>query len=169
MGERMTYRVHIPAKPVAKGRARVPKGGGVPYTPKQTVVAEAWVRMCCTQQVGTPRVPGPVAVRVAFVVAIPKGKPRAWREAAAAGRILPTSKPDWDNLAKLVSDALNGLAWADDAEVARAEVVKVYGAEPCTLVEWWQLTPAECQAETVRALAGASGAGAASLPAGGLL
>lgn len=146
---RMRYRVLVSGKPTAKGRARVnpanPKA--VPYTPKATVVAEAWVRMAVVQAVGSPRVPGPVALRVVFVMPIPKsGRTKAWRQAAAAGRILHIGKPDADNLLKLVSDALNGIAWEDDAAVASAEAVKVYGPAPQTVVEWWQMTPAECQA-----------------------
>jgi Holliday junction resolvase RusA-like endonuclease len=148
-----SYRVHIPARPIAKGRGRVSKQTGAVYTPKQTVVAEAWVRLCCTEQVGTPRVPGPVGVRVVFVVPIPKSKPRQWREDAQAGRVMPTGRPDVDNLSKLACDALNGIAWADDAEVVEMDVVKVYGAEPCTAIEWRQLTPAGCQARSAEAQA----------------
>src|SRR6266498_5635691 len=35
---------------------------------------------------------------------------------------------DWDNLAKLVCDALNGIAWRDDDQIAHALVVKGYDA-----------------------------------------
>ena len=35
-----------------------------------------------------------------------------------------TFKPDADNEAKLVMDALNGLVWADDAQVVDLHVVK---------------------------------------------
>jgi Holliday junction resolvase RusA-like endonuclease len=121
--------------------------------------------MCCVEQVGTPRVPGPVAVRIVFTMAIPQSRPRAWREAALAGRILPTSKPDWDNLAKLTSDALNGIAWADDAEVASAHVVKRYGPMPGTCIAWWAMGEAECASEAASAAPwrGAWGGAAAGL------
>jgi len=145
------YRVEVPAKPAAKGRARFSKSTGRAFTPKQTIIAEAWVRMCCVQQVGTPRVPGPVAVRIVFTMAIPQSRPRAWREAALAGRILPTSKPDWDNLAKLTSDALNGIAWVDDAEVASARVLKRYGPVPATSIAWWTMGEGEAMAEAASA------------------
>lgn len=35
-----------------------------------------------------------------------------------------TCKPDLDNIAKLVMDALNGIAWADDAQVTSLSVSK---------------------------------------------
>ena len=50
-------------------------------------------------------------------------------------------KPDADNDAKLVLDALNGLAWEDDQQVNDLHVIKSdrrRGTEPRTLVniEW---------------------------------
>jgi Holliday junction resolvase RusA-like endonuclease len=143
----MRYRVHIPAKAVSKGRARFSRKTGVAFTPKATVVAEAWVRAAVVNAVGSPRVPGPVAVRAVFVMPIPKSRPKGWREAALAGRILHTARPDVDNLGKLLADALNGIAWADDSAVAVLSLVKRYGDEPCTVIEWWTMTPDECAAE----------------------
>jgi Holliday junction resolvase RusA-like endonuclease len=51
--------------------------------------------------------------------------------------VLPDYKTrDWDNLAKLIGDALNTLAWRDDNQITRAEVDKlVDAARPsCTKV-----------------------------------
>ena len=52
-----------------------------------------------------------------------------------------TDKPDVDNVAKLVMDALNGLAYEDDAQVDEIHVYKldrVRGTSPTTTVaiEW---------------------------------
>ena len=52
-----------------------------------------------------------------------------------------TSTPDADNIAKSVLDALNGSAWADDAQVDELHIYKLRrerGAEPRTVVtiEW---------------------------------
>lgn len=149
MTERRVFRIEIPAKPQPKQRARHTRAGRT-FTPKQTVNAEAWVRLCCTQQVGTPLVPGPVAVRIAFVMPIPSSMPKQSKLEAVGHRRMPIGKPDWDNLAKLTADALNGLAWRDDAHVTVAEVVKLYGTEPRTMVEWWQLSPEECAAAALR-------------------
>jgi len=43
-------------------------------------------------------------------------------------------RPDWDNVGKIVCDALNGVAWPDDARVVDAHVEKFYaldGEAPC--------------------------------------
>lgn len=148
------YRVVVPARPGTKERARSTKQG-VHYTPKQTVVAESWIRLCCTQQVGTPVVPGPVALRVAVFLAPPKMS-RADLAEAAALRLLPLRKPDWDNTGKLVADALNGIAWKDDAHVADGRVMKFWcppGQAPCTIIEWWTMRPGELAGEGAALLA----------------
>jgi Holliday junction resolvase RusA-like endonuclease len=40
-----------------------------------------------------------------------------------------TGKPDADNILKAVCDALNGIVWHDDSQVAFARVLKQYGEE----------------------------------------
>jgi Holliday junction resolvase RusA-like endonuclease len=41
-----------------------------------------------------------------------------------------TTKPDADNIVKIVKDALNGIVWADDAQVVQMNVSKVYAPAP---------------------------------------
>ena len=43
-------------------------------------------------------------------------------------------RPDVDNAAKAVLDALNGVAWEDDSQVERLGVEKSYGQEARTTV-----------------------------------
>jgi len=43
------------------------------------------------------------------------------------GCIYPTKKPDADNIAKIVLDALNGVAYTDDTQVVNLSVQKRYG------------------------------------------
>ena len=50
------------------------------------------------------------------------------------GLILPTKKPDADNIAKAILDALNGLAFYDDAQVVYLQVSKRYSNEPRAVV-----------------------------------
>ena len=45
-----------------------------------------------------------------------------------------TTKPDVDNIAKVVLDALSGIAYHDDAVVGRCTVAKVWGPAPELLV-----------------------------------
>lgn len=68
---------------------------------------------------------GPVCLILTFVFPRPLRmvykKRKMYRE-------MHTAKPDLDNLAKSVKDALNGLAWKDDSQVCIARSAKVYGA-----------------------------------------
>lgn len=59
--------------------------------------------------------------------------PRSWSKAktaaALAHEIRPTSKPDFDNIAKMV-DGMKGIVWVDDAQVVDARQLKWYGPIP---------------------------------------
>ena len=52
------------------------------------------------------------------------------RELAIAGEVSPTKKPDIDNIAKVVLDALNKVAFKDDNLVSRISVEKLYSETP---------------------------------------
>jgi Holliday junction resolvase RusA-like endonuclease len=51
------------------------------------------------------------------------------------GGIRPTKKPDCDNIAKAVLDALNGIAYYDDSQVVTVTVEKLYSDTPRVEVE----------------------------------
>ena len=46
------------------------------------------------------------------------------------GKIKPLKKPDCDNIAKIVLDALNGIAYPDDSQIASLVVLKYYSEQP---------------------------------------
>ena len=52
-----------------------------------------------------------------------------------SGALLPAKKPDLDNVAKIVCDALNGVAYKDDAQVVKLTVHKRYSERPEVAVE----------------------------------
>lgn len=41
----------------------------------------------------------------------------------------PITRPDIDNIFKLVADALNGLAYDDDSQIVTANIKKIFGKE----------------------------------------
>jgi Holliday junction resolvase RusA-like endonuclease len=77
---------------------------------------------------------GAVAVTVTAVMSVPRSWSKRKRDAALAGVLRPTGKPDWDNLGKQL-DAFKGIVWGDDAPVVDGRVVKVYGEEPMLRIE----------------------------------
>lgn len=115
----------IPGPPVGKARPRV--AGGHAYTPAPTRAYEERVRQCWRTSHNAPFAPAvPIAAVIAAYHAIPASASKGDRERMAQNTILPMKKPDADNVAKIVLDALNGLAYADDKQVVRLEVIKRY-------------------------------------------
>jgi Holliday junction resolvase RusA-like endonuclease len=45
------------------------------------------------------------------------------------GLLKPTGKPDADNIAKIVGDALNGVVWVDDSQIVLLTIRKMYAEE----------------------------------------
>ncbi len=50
------------------------------------------------------------------------------------GEISPMKKPDLDNIAKIILDSLNQIAFKDDSQVTSLRVEKVYSERPCVEV-----------------------------------
>lgn len=128
----MNYTFEIPGEAVPKGRPRMTKSGHA-YTPKTTRDYEAWVKLCWLQT-GQPMSLRPLQVKLGFYLPIPKSFSKKQRELALAGVLLPTKKPDIDNLVKAVLDGLNGLAYRDDQQIVALEAAKGYGAAPLVQV-----------------------------------
>lgn len=123
----------IPGAPEGKARPRF-TGRGVAYTPAKTRAYETRVREAW-EALGEQPFPGAVVVRCYAYYPIPKSGTKKATLQKLANLILPTKKPDWDNIGKIVCDALNGLAWADDSQVTDGRVIKRYAAEPRVVVE----------------------------------
>ena len=91
---------------------------------------------------------GPLALCIEFFLDRPKCHFRTGKYASDLNKHAmeaPTSKPDLDNLAKLVMDGLNSCQiWTDDAQVVRLEAHKAYDhTNPRTEIYIEEL--AECQ------------------------
>lgn len=106
---RVTFAVPLVA---GKARPRVTRQGHA-YTPSATREAEALVRReWCRVAGGAHAMPHvPVTVEVTTERPMPGSRPRHMASEP------DTFRPDVDNDCKLVLDALNGVAWADDAQV----------------------------------------------------
>lgn len=77
---------------------------------------------------------GAVRLEALFVYAIPVSWPKYKQQMALEGRVWKTSRPDGDNMIKLIMDALNGIVWTDDAQVVRWSGAKRYGGPERTVV-----------------------------------
>ena len=114
----------IAMEPRGKQRPKIVRRPNMPYpvaiTPDQTVNAENRVQgHVAGEWAPRPPLEGPLQVQIVIRLLKPASKPKkkpCW----------PTSKPDSDNYAKLVLDALNGVLWRDDSQVCRLFVEKAY-------------------------------------------
>jgi len=96
---------------------------------------------------------GPVMMRFTAVFETPATFSKALKEAAARGKLYCVRKPDTDNIAKLIKDALNGVVYADDQQVMGGGV-KRYGSPARVEIEFESLespdvpaTPGQRRAE----------------------
>lgn len=83
---------------------------------------------------GRPPTLNPVALLVHSFRPVPESWSRRDKEAALAGAIRPTSRPDWDNYGK-ITDALNEIVWHDDSQVVDGRVIKAYSTSPALRIE----------------------------------
>ena len=82
---------------------------------------------------------GPLRLEVLCVYRVPPSWPRWKQDAARLGLVWKTTVPDHDNLVKQISDALNGVAYADDAQIVQDRFGKRYGHPERTEVKITQL------------------------------
>lgn len=130
----------IPGEPCAQGRPRFSTIGGYvkAIDPAKSRNQKAFVKYLATtaaKQQGWTYTDLPLYVEIIAYMGIPKSKPKKWRTAAIRGQERPTKKPDVDNLFKLVTDALSGVIYADDKQIASCRVQKWYSEEPRTEVK----------------------------------
>ena len=126
--------VELTGQPIGKGRprfTRTKRGRPLVYTPTETRSYERDLAWAAKLAMGS-RIPTrlPVALSLEAYLEIPSSWPRAKREAALESTLLPTGRPDADNLLKIAADALRGIVLADDASVVDASVSKRYSDDP---------------------------------------
>jgi Holliday junction resolvase RusA-like endonuclease len=126
MAEPKVLTLLVPGEPFAKQRPRVTKTGHA-YTPQETANYENLVKVCFREKypehVPTDK---PIAINIEAEYPIPKSWSKKKRSQALNKEIFPT-RHDWDNVGKIICDALNGIAYQDDKQIFRGSVTKFYG------------------------------------------
>ena len=131
----------IPGKPQGKARARTfynYKLRKLPsLTPENTILYENLIKHWHVET-NSEQCKGkePLKVEITAYFPIPKRATKRDRELIELLQYYPTKKPDADNIAKVVCDALNGLAYTDDTQVVDLTVHKRFG-EPKVIVKIW--------------------------------
>ena len=131
----MEIKLIIFGEPVPQGRPRFSRQGGFvkAYDPERSRNYKQLVRLWATNQLkkidGFKTLQNPLCVEMDFYVGIPTSWSKKKRTEAAQGLIRPVKKPDLDNMYKAVTDALNGLVWADDSIITDVRLRKRYTAD----------------------------------------
>lgn len=130
--------IELAGPPQGKGRGRavaVPGRGARVYSDPKTVKYETQLRHAATVAMGD-RAPyaGAVSVEMRVNFPVPASWSKKKRAAALAGIVLPTVKPDCDNLLKVI-DAINQVVFVDDKQVADATVRKRYSDRPGMIID----------------------------------
>jgi Holliday junction resolvase len=124
----------VPGEPVPQPRARVSTRGGFAraYVPRQHPVHAYREGIAVTAKAaGSTITKEAVSVTILALFARPKSHLNKSGLKKTAP-LLP--REDVDNLAKAVLDALTGVAWHDDKQVASLQIVKAYGTAGATEV-----------------------------------
>lgn len=123
---------HVDLDPVPKGRPKFSKIGGFvrTYTPKKTSDYEAQVKAIAQNAMTREPLETPLSAFLYFRLPIPRSYPKKRVAACLSGSERPIKKPDLDNLAKSVLDALNGVVYKDDSQLVSLHITKVYDHNP---------------------------------------
>ena len=123
-------------EPCGKGRPRF-RQNGMPYTPQKTLDYEELIKTEYMIQVREKPFPKDVclAITINAYMAYPQNTAKWKLPLIFKNLIRPTKKPDWDNIGKIVTDALNKVAYHDDAQIVSGTVNKYYSSEPRTEIE----------------------------------
>lgn len=116
----------VDTEPQGKARPRFDSRSHRTYTPTKTIkyewtIREEWRR----RYPDRPPLLGDVSVEIIARFKMPS----SWSKKKKMQTILTPcrKRPDTDNIAKAVLDALNGTAYDDDAQVVQLKVSKVWG------------------------------------------
>lgn len=126
----------IPGPVQGKARARTFYNGKLgrmqSITPEKTVLYENLIKQQFMQECeNTFFNKEPLVMMVIAYFPIPKSTTKKDRQLIMDGLLYPTKKPDADNIAKVICDALNGVAYGDDTQIVSLTVMKEYtDAEP---------------------------------------
>lgn len=136
----MEYNFTVEGKVVGKERPRVNMYTGRVYTPQRTKEYEMLVQQ--SFRVKYPQykmMENRVGIEIVAYIKVPKGTSKINTSKMLNGEISPTKKPDVDNIAKSVLDAMNKFVINDDNQVIKISVEKKYDIEDKTYIRIYEI------------------------------
>lgn len=109
------------------------------YNPKNTTEYENLIRDSFKKQCKNIRIlldsDVEISMKIVAYFKPPKSTSKKLTTQLIENKVGYMHKPDCDNIAKIIADALNGIAYRDDAQITELEIKKVYGEEDKIEVE----------------------------------
>lgn len=125
----MILTLTLNSAPVGKERPRIRKNGFV-YTPRKTQEYEKAIKWAFISKYGDFKpIESPIEISIKGYYPITKSWSKKKKEEALRQNFIP-GKPDVDNMAKIVLDALNGVVYKDDVLVKNLNVQKEFSLNP---------------------------------------
>ena len=122
----MADRFFVHGRP--RGKARPRFANGHTYTPRATINYEREIATSYIAHGGGVH-EGQCTVKITAYFSIPKSWPKYRKLEVISEAIMPQTKPDIDNIIKVVLDGLNGVAYYDDKQVVRVAAEKRYSRD----------------------------------------
>ncbi|MFT8928502.1 MAG: RusA family crossover junction endodeoxyribonuclease [Sporolactobacillus sp.] len=119
-------------EPVAQGRPRFSTFGGHARAidPPDSREYKKYVKLMASQNRPHTPIEGPVELKLLIYRPLLKSMSKKKKAAAVSGTLRPIKKPDVDNVAKGIMDAMTGIIWQDDKQVVSLQVAKFYSESP---------------------------------------
>lgn len=123
----MQYEFEVEGDILGKERPRVNMYTGNVYTPNKTKKYEEYIQQCfCIKYPNYEPIINRTEIEIIAYIKIPTYCSKKKQLQMKEGEITPTKKPDVDNIAKVILDALNTFAFIDDNQVSKISVEKRY-------------------------------------------
>lgn len=134
--DKISYEIEIHESITGKQRPRMNTRTGRAYTPTKTKSYEYLVRqMFIYKYPQFVPIEGRVKLTVIAYFELPNKRSKKKEIQMLENIISPTKKPDWDNIGKIISDALNKFAFKDDSQISEAIIIKKYAKTPKVVVK----------------------------------
>lgn len=138
----MAYTITLPIIPTAQMRDRIGTihGHARSYKHPGQKKEERYLSGLLLEHVPALPFDCAIVIKIRAYLPMPSTKPQWWKDAAKLGIIMPTGKPDWDNLGKQICDVMTKMQfWQDDKLIVKGTVEKWYSEHPRWEIEYTAL------------------------------
>lgn len=125
----LLFEVHLTPRP--QKQTRLGKHGAYDPSKTQKQAIQWQIRPYAPKE----PLKGPLNVDIVFYLPIPKSTSKTVKTQMLNGIVYPMKRPDIDNLAYIVTNAMKEIVYEDDAQVVDLTLKKRYGETPKTVIK----------------------------------